>query len=804
MPSVLSDLRFALRLLRKTPIFTIAIVFVIALGCGAVTTIFSAMNAAVLRPLPGVEGTDRLVTIRLARRDASEVEQGSYSFYRYLRDRTRTLDGAAAWGRVSLTIAAQGESATVYGNLVSGNYFDILGVRPALGRFFAADEDRTPGSHPVLVVSHAFWSARLNAAPDAVGRTVLVNGTPFTVIGVAPPAFRGVYTGIQADAWAPLMMQPLLRPRSNLTEASWLWLFGRLRPGVDRTAARGELSGLADARFAESGQADSPRALRAVTVTAMTGLPGGERGPLLGFFAVLLGAASLVLVIAGVNVAAMLSARYTARLREMAVRAALGAGRGRLLRQLLTEILTLFALGAGGGFLIAIAATAALERIPLPANLPLSLELSPDWRVFAFAVGASLLTGLTFGLAPAGGAAQRDITSRLRADSPGSGARPSRLGRTLVVAQVALSLVLLVAAGLFARALGHGHRIDPGFDMTHVVTATLDSESWGYDESRARAFFATLREQVQAMHTVAAVSYTGRLPLMGGSSIDNITIDGRELALHYTPVGVNYFSAVGIPMIEGRPFDDSIGRGAPHVAIVNETLARRLAPDGSAIGRTFRFRNELTTVIGVARDTKYATLLEQTPPFAYFPISQIWHPAPTLIVKTRGGPEHVAADLRQAVLSIDPNLPAPRVVTLQQATSIVLLPQRAGAIVTAVLGAVGLLLAAAGLYGIMAFTAGRRAREIGIRLALGAARADVLRMMIGEGVRLGAIGIGLGLALAAATTRLMQGWLFGVSPLDVPTFAGMAAVFAAVALVASYLPARRAADADPMVALRSE
>jgi predicted permease len=804
LSTVFSDLRFAARMLRKSPVFSIAIVFVIALGCGAVTTIFSAMNAVVLRPLPGVEGPDRLVTIRLARPDASEVEQGSYSFYSYLRDRTRTLDGAAAWGRVSLTIAAQGDSATVYGNLVSGNYFDILGVRPVLGRFFAADEDRTPGSHPVLVVSHAFWSARLNATPDAIGRSVLVNGTPFTVIGVAPPAFRGVYTGIQADAWAPLVMQPLLRPRSNLTEASWLWLFGRLRPDVDRAAARAELSALADSRFAESGQADSPRALRAVTVTAMTGLPGGEGGPLLGFFGVLLGAVSLVLLIAGVNVAAMLSARYAARLREMAVRAALGAGRGRLLRQLLTEILTLFAVGAGGGFLIAIAATVALERIPLPANLPVSLELSPDWRVFAFAVAASWLTGVIFGLAPAGGAARRDITSCLRADSAGSGARPSRVGPALVVAQVALSLVLLVAAGLFARALGQGHRIDPGFEMTDVVTATLDSESWGYDESRARAFFSTLGERLEAMDTVAAVSYTGRLPLTGGSSIDTITIDGREVSLHYTPVGVTYFSAVGIPMVEGRRFDDSMRRGAPSVAIVNETLARHLAPDGSAIGRTFRFRNELTTVIGVARDAKYATLLEPTPPFAYFPLTQIWHPAPTLIVKARGASERFVADLRQAMLSIDPNLPPPRVVTLQQATSIVLLPQRAGAIVTAVLGGVGLLLAAAGLYGIMAFSAGRRTREIGIRLALGAARGDVLRMMIREGLRLGAIGIGLGLALAVATTRLMQGWLFGVSPLDVPTFAGMAAVFAAVALVASYLPARRAADADPVVALRAE
>jgi hypothetical protein len=306
------------------------------------------------------------------------------------------------------------------------------------------------------------------------------------------------------------------------------------------------------------------------------------------------------------------------------------------------------------------------------------------------------------------------------------------------------------------------------------------------------------------MDTVAAVSYAGRLPLMGGSSVDTITMGGGELALHYTPVGVSYFSAVGILVIQGREFDQSMDRGAPRVAIVNETFARRLAPDGSAIGRTFRFRNEVTTVIGVARDAKYATLHEETPPFAYFPLTQIWHPAPTLIVKTRAASERLTADLREAVLSIDPNLPPPRVVTLQQTTSIVLLPQRAGAIVTAVLGSVGLLLAAAGLYGIMAFSAGRRTREIGIRLALGAARGDVLRMMIGEGVRLGAIGIGVGLALAIATTRLMQRWLFGVSPLDVPTFAAMAAVFATVALVASYLPAHRAAAADPAAALRAE
>jgi predicted permease len=800
----LTDLRFAGRLLRRSPIFSVVIVFVIALGSGAVTTIFSAMNAVILRPLPGVADIDRLVTLRLARRDGSEAEQGSFAFYSYLRDRTRSLDGIAAWGRATLTISAQGQSTIVYANLVSGRYFDVLGVKPALGRFFVEDEDRTPRTHPVLVVSHAFWITHLNSSPQAIGSQVLVNGQPFTLIGVAAPAFRGIYTGIQTDAWAPLMMQPVLRPRTDLRNASWLWLSGRLAPGLDRSAARAELSALTDARFVESGQTESPRSVRAMSVTALTGLPGGESTPLFGFFGVLLGAASLVLLIAGVNVAALLSARYTARLREMAVRAALGAGRGRLLRQLLTEVLLLFTLGAVGGFAAATAATAALERLPLPANLPITLELSPDVRVLAFTLVTSLIAGLTFGLAPALGVARKDITSRLRADSAGAGRQRSVFSRGLIVAQIAFSLVLLVAAGLFVRALGRGQDVDPGFDVSNVVTATFDSESWGYDEARARTFFGTLRDRMTALGTVVDVSYAGRLPLMAGTSTENIDVNGVELPVNYTTVDRGYFAVLGLPMVAGRAFTSTDIRTSPRVAVVNQTLARRLAADGEVIGRTFRFRDTPTTIVGVARDAKYATLDETMPSFAYFPIAQVWHAAPSLLVKTAGGTEQFANDLRQAVVSIDPNLPAPRAVTLQQVTSIVLLPQRAGAIVTAALGAIGLLLATAGLYGVLAFSAGRRTREIGIRVALGSARSDVLRMMVNEGLWLGGLGIASGIVLAAATTRLMRGWLFGVSPLDTGTFAAMAAVFAVVAAIASYLPARLAAGRDPVSALRGD
>jgi predicted permease len=519
----------------------------------------------------------------------------------------------------------------------------------------------------------------------------------------------------------------------------------------------------------------------------------------------LLGAATLVLLIAGVNVAAMLSARYLARRREMAVRAALGAGRSRLLRQLLTEVLALFLAGAVGGFFVASAATTALERLRLPANIPVSLELSPDLRVLAFALAVSLLTGLAFGLAPALQAARQDITPRLRADSAGAGVRRTLLSRALVAGQLALSLVLLVGAGLFMRALNKGQQIDPGFDPGGIATVSLEPESWGYDEPKARALYATLRERMQAVPGVAAVSYTNRLPLMMGSSPNDITLeDGTTVNVHTGSVDVDYFSVLHLPLVQGRPFLGSDAQLAPRVAVVNQTLARRMQPDGVAAGRTFRFRGVPVEIVGVARDAKYATLDERTPAFVYFPIAQVWQPTQSLLVRTTGDAGQLAPAVQQAIDSIDPLLPRPAITTLRQATSISLLPQRAAAIVTGVLGGVGLLLASVGLYGLMAFSASRRTREIGIRVALGAPRSNLLGIVIREGLHLAAAGIVIGLALAAASTPLLGAWLFGISPLDGITFIAMSAVFVAVALLASYLPARRAASLDPVSALRTD
>jgi predicted permease len=815
LQTLMSDVRFAGRMLRKSPVFAIVAVVAISLGSGAVTTIFSAMNAIVLRPLPGTTDGARLFLFDRRTPDFKEGVSGSYAFYRHLRDGTRTLDGLAAWGNVNLTIATRGEGIAVYGNIVSGNFFSVLGTRPALGRFFSPDEDRTPLANPVVVVSHSFWISHLGADSSVIGRPVNVNGHPYTVIGVAPPGFRGVFTPLKTEAWVPIMMQAQLKPLRDLTNTPWLWMFGRLRQDETRASARRELAALTASWVNESTEPAWARKYSAVRATALTGLPDDARTAFIGFTALLFGAAGLVLLIASVNVASMLSARAIARRREMALRTALGAARSRLVRQLLTESLLLFIVGALGGMAVAWLATGALERIPIPGDASLSMELSPDPRVFVFALAVSLLTGLVFGLAPALQGVSKDITSRLRNDTAASSARRSLGSTALIVGQLALSLVLLVAAGLFIRALDRGNRIDPGFDPSGVAVATFNTESWGYDEEKGRAFYRTLRERVAALPGVTAVSYADGLPLSfsddrdyidpagpGGSASDRTS----RVEVSFQFVDAEYFDVMRIPVLLGRPFAASDERQAERVAVINETLARRLWPDGSALGRTFGRDGKRITVVGVVRDSKYNALDERTPGYVYYPTEQTWESemSRTLVVRGAVDPISLAPGIREAVRTIDAALPRPLVRTLKQEIGIVLFPQRIAAMVTGVLGAVGLLLAAIGLYGVIAFSVGRRTREIGVRVALGAQRGDVLGMVVGEGMRLAVIGVVIGVVLAVGATQLIAAFLFDVSPLDAITFTAMATLFIGVALVASYVPARRAAATDPLTALRSD
>jgi predicted permease len=433
MSTLIGDLRLAVRTLAKSPVFTLVALLCVTLGAGAVTTIVSGMNAVVLRPLPGTSGQDRLVGIDRRSPDLTEGAQASYRLYQAMRDHAGTFAGIAAWSKVDLSVAVDGRGHAVYGNIVSGNFFSVLGVRPALGRFFNSDEDIPGAGRPVVVVSYSFWKAHLAGNPSAAGRLVTVNGRPYTLIGVAPPEFRGAFTPLKIDAWVPLAMQPELRPGRNLADAAWLWTFGRLKPGVGRDAARQELSALFAAHAATAPELSAFRRYTAARLTWLTGLPEDARVAFLGFAGALLGAAFFVLLIASVNIASMLSARAIARRREMAVRAALGASRWRLARQVLTEVLLVFLLGGLGAVAFAVAATSLLERLPIPGDTPLMLELSPDWRVLAFALGLVTVTGLTFGLAPAWRAADANPAARLRGESAGAGHRRTLFGSALIV-----------------------------------------------------------------------------------------------------------------------------------------------------------------------------------------------------------------------------------------------------------------------------------------------------------------------------------------------------------------------------------
>jgi predicted permease len=809
------DLRFAVRTLRKSPVFVIVAVACIALGSGAVTTIYSTMNALVLRPLPGTTDGDRLVRIERKLPGSDDGVSVSYPFYEQLRDRSRTLDGLIAWGKVSLTLRSGGEAGTVvYGNPVSGNLFSVLGVRPALGRFFTPEEDRTELTDAVIVVSEGFWRSQLGADSSAIGRDIMVNGRPFTLIGVAPRDFQGLDAPIKTDAWVPLHMQPALRSiAGRLDEPSTLWLRlgGRLKDGVSVDVAHQQLSTLAAGLEAGSTEPSWLRKYTDLRLTALTGLPPDASGKLAGFLGLLLGAAGLVLIIASVNVAALLSARAMARRREMAVRAALGAARGRLVTQLLTETLLLFALGAAGGAVVALGATRALERIPIPAELPFSLDLAPDPRVLAFALAVSLLTGAVVGLAPARYSTRTDLAARLRDGSLASAPRRTLAGSALVVGQLAVSLLLLVGAGLFVRALQRAGHIDLGFERAGVATVALDTDAWGYDQARGSRFYRALTDQVSAIPGVTAVSYTTILPLNLHSSGDQIQLDGSApsdrgggVPIQQILVAPGYFSVLRIPLVAGRTIDAHDDESSARTAVINETMAKRFWPDGSALGRSFGYHGERVTIVGIARDAKYASLSEPTPTLAYFPLAQSWRAKRTLMVRTATDIRTLVAALPAAMRAADTEAPRPVVATLEEATGIALLPQRVAAMVTGVLGVTGLILSMTGLYGVISYAASRRSNEIGIRMALGARRADVLGMIVGEGMRLTVVGIVAGLLLAAAATRLMVGLLFGVSPLDAGTYVVMPALLVAVALLASYLPARRAADADPSRVLRAE
>jgi predicted permease len=804
MPSIESltaDLKLARRSLTRSPLFTLVAVGALSLGVGAVTTIFSALNAIVLRPLPGTTNGTQLVGIDRRTPDWSEGVSASHNYFRYIESRSQSLDGVAVWSRAVLTVSQGHESIAVDGNIVSPGYFRVLGVKAALGRFFS--EENTSGADTSLVVSHRFWTSHLGSRRDVIGRSVVVNGRPYQLIGVASEDFHGVFTPLRVEAWVPMSTQPHIRPGRDLTDAPWLWIFGRVRDGVSTTQARAELAGLT-ATWAKPGGSDPYVRYTDVRLVPLTGLPDDARKALFGFGGMLLGAAALVLLIASANVSSMLAARATTRQREISLRTALGAGRARIVRQLLTETLSVFALGSMGGVAVAFAATSALERLPLPGDTGLSLELSPDFRVGVFAVLVSLIAGLAFGIGPAMRGTSQRPAAVLNNASRGSSGRRSRLTKTLIVGQLAGSLILLAVAGVFMRALSRGASMDPGFDVTNVSTAVLTTEAYGYEQKAAHVFYADLRRRLEEAPGIRTVTFADFTPLTFETSNAAVKVDGRRLGIHQGAVDRRYFETLNLPLLAGREFSAIDTAGAPRVAVINEAFAQAAWPNGPAVGQTFDRDTERITVIGVVRNSKTASLDAPIEPFAYFAMAQQWSPTQTLFVRAAEPGPHSGDVIRAAVKSIDGYVPVPAVTTLAEETNFGLFPQRVAAIVTGVLGAGGLLLACAGLYGVMAFVVSLRTREIGVRMALGARPADVLRMVVNDGLRLAGIGVVIGLAGAVAATRVTSAYLLGADPIDLPAFAAVTTMLLAVSTLASYLPARRAAATDPLNTLRAE
>jgi predicted permease len=819
MDALLKDLRYGIRSLVKQPAFTAVAVLSIALGIGVNTTIFSFINSALFRPLPFAE-PDRLVRVW----DGNAISYPDYVAY---RDDTKVFSGLAAYTQRPMSLAVNGQSERIFGEFVSGNYFDVLKASPALGRGFLAEEDRTPGTHPVVVISHALWRQRFNSDPGIIGKSVSLNRQPYTVIGVASEKFVGASVISPPDLWVPLMMEPIINAGSRaltLPDSAWLMMLGRLRPDANLGAAQAAVETVA-ARLhqarRERKSGPEERGGRTVAVTIARGLmvPPQGRAPALVVVGILMTVVSLVLLVACANVANMLLARAVKRRKEIAVRLALGAGRWRITRQMLTESVLLSVIGGGAGFLLALWGTDLLMAF-LPVSLmgnSLPPDLTPDVRVFGYTLLLSVATGVIFGLLPALQSSKPDVVAALKDERIRFvGARRGlTLRNLLVVTQVAVSMLLLVTAGLFIRNLRNTQHPDPGFALNNGLMASFDLNAAGYDSARGKIFQQQLLERLRASAQVQSASLAESVPMGSGGSKSVLYVEGEasnsvsrdeSSLLNHTTVDTDYFKTMGITLVRGRDFNDRDTESSPDVVIVNETLARRLSPDGNAVGKRLRMdsKGDYLQVVGVARDIKYHLLAEAPLFFAYRPLSQNYRSTLTVHVRSPGEPSMVISQIRSEVKALDSDLPLTNVATMLEHMRLPLAPAKLFAALSSAFAVLTLLLAAIGLYGVMAYLVGSRTHEIGIRMALGAQTRGVLKLIISQGMRLALTGIGLGLIAAFALTRVLASLLYGVSATDFLTFTGMAVLLASVALLACYLPARRATKVDPLVALRYE
>jgi putative ABC transport system permease protein len=812
----INDVRYALRLLWKSPLFTITAALSLAIGIGANTTIFSVASAILFRPLPGLSAADRLVDIGRTQ-DGQGFDTTSYPNYRDLRARTTTMSGVYAY-RVEpepMSLTENGNAERVYGTLVSGNYFDVLGSRPAAGRLLRDDDDRPEMVSPVAVISYELWQRRFALDPALLGAPVKLNGTPFTIVGVAPKGFQGT-TLLKPDVWVPMALLTQAMPRmpaSLLTsrQSVWLILGGRLKPGVTTAQANAEAAAIGAAL-----EREFPRDNRGKNFAVKrSALVPGEMAAVGGFMALLMAIVGLVLMVACVNVAGMMLARAAARRREIAVRMAIGAGRWRLMRQMLTEALVLFACGAAAGLMLSHWLTALLFSFVPQLPVPVSVQVQTDWRVLSFAVATSFVAAVLSGLAPALQASSGDLIPALKTESTGGGSHKLRLRNAFVVAQIAMSLVLIVGAGLFLRALQHAATIQPGFDARNVDVVSLDLSMAGYKKGTGEGFARELLTRIAALPSVESASLANDLPLNGNRfGLGDFRVPGFQPPsgqdyprADWDIVEPGYFRTLRMPIIRGRDFDAHDSAAGPLVAIVNAPFVTRFWPGQDGLGKQIEVDRDnakaMMTIVGVTGDARLVDLTEAAEPMIYVPMAQNYIARVNLVIRTADG-RPVANDVRTILRSMNPNLPITEASTLEQVTALTLVPQRVAAAVAGSLGLVALLLAAIGIYGVTAYAVSRRTREIGIRIALGADRRAVMALVLRQGLVLAVIGVAIGVVVAAAGSQVVESLLVGVRGLDAIAFVGSCVVFAVVSIVATYVPARRAIQVEPTVALRND
>ncbi len=828
------DVRYAIRHLAKVPGFTIAAACSLALGIGANTAIFSMVNATLIRRLP-VARPEELVAV------SSPSGSGVFSYPAFddIRRANTSFTGLTAFGGITVSFNEGESTDLISGVIATGNYFEMLGVKPARGRLLSPEDDRTPGAHPVAVISSALWKRRFGERSDIVGLDVRLNGQPFTIIGVTPAAFTGVQQGVTRDVYVPMMMQAWMRPPRagysgdmnpdllRMRTNSWLFAVGRLKPGVSLEHATTALNVTVRA-MDDWKSRDANAAAPSVRIARLDDGPPGQRAQLVSVARLLAAVVLALLIIACANVANLLLARANSRRKEIAVRLAIGATRGRLVRQLVTESVILATLGGALGLTLAWVSIRAVRASPPPAGaLPVTLDFAVDVRVLAFTFALSVITGVVFGLIPALRASRPDLVPALKDQTSASGDRTRRFNpRTgLVVTQVSLSVVLLISAGLFIRSLERTRSLSPGFDVDRLLTVPLNIQLLRYTRDQGKAFYRDVVQRVDAIPGVASASLVRWVPLSGGGSSGSLHLEGRggpennfrsegggfdlsdPTTISNDVVGLDYFSTMGVAIRRGRDFAESDVEGSPSVAIVNERFVKQHYGNEDPIGKRISMRGPTgpwIEIVGVSADSKYATLAEPPTRIVYLPIAQNHVNGMTLVVRATGNPATIATAVGREVHALDRALPLAGARTLREWIGISIYAARIGTMLLTGFGVLALLLAAVGLYGVLAYAVNRRTREFGLRMALGANKRAVLTQVLGEGVSLVAIGVAVGLVVAFSVTRLLARFLYGVSTTDAPTFVATPALLFAVAIVACLVPAWRAMKVDPIQALKQD